>query len=373
MICNKNKCTGCFACYNICPKKAITMEEDDLGHIYPKINKEKCINCGLCKKVCPSLNKVKYNLPKKCYASYSKNKNISKTSASGGVAYELYNYILNNNGVVYGVSSYLINDEIIFERITNKSNLHKLQGSKYVHAYIKDIYKKVKKDLEEEKNVLFIGTPCQIAGLKFYLNKEYDNLILVDLICHGVPSQKMLKETIKKKFDYVNFRGKKGFRLNVKKGEETLINKPNYKVPYYIAFLNSSIYRDSCYECKYARNERISDLTIGDFWKLKDIKLKVKKTSVVLINTKKGENLINNIKNLELFIEPLEMAYQGNGQLNYPSKKTKKFYYIKDNYKKYGIDSVIIKSLNINERLNLLFQSLKIKPIIKRILKLFFK
>lgn len=368
MICEPEKCTGCFACYNICPKNAIEMIKDEFGNIYPQINEEKCIKCNLCQNKCPAKNDSKFFKPKKCFAAYSKDNKIAETSSSGGVAYEFYKFILTNNGIAYGVSSYLNDNEIIFERIDKIDDLIRLQGSKYVHAYIKDCYKKVQKDLLTGKDVIFIGTPCQVDGLKNFLGKDFDNLVTVDLICHGVPSQKLLNEQIRKEFNFVKFRGIKGFYLIAQKDEKKVYKKSRYRSEYYNAFLKASIYRENCYNCKYAQIQRISDITIGDFWGLNDPNISISKVSVILVNTLKGEKFLNKIDNIYKYSEKIEDAVQGNTQLRQPSSKNKQYYYFRNNYEKYGLKKVIRKSLSIKEKCKNLKGEIKtnLKNILRR-------
>jgi len=210
-ICKKEKCTGCFACYNSCKKNAITMIEDKNGFIHPKIDQNKCINCGLCKKICPVLNEVKKIEPEECYAAFSKDKDIRTNSTSGGIGYTLYSKFIEEKGVVYGAK--FKDGKLVISRTENIDEIKKFQGSKYVHAYVEDAYLQVKKDLSEDKKVLFIATACQIAGLKRFLIKEYNNLYLVDIVCHGVPSQKYLKDEIKK-YHGMNIDEKLKFRNN---------------------------------------------------------------------------------------------------------------------------------------------------------------
>ena len=198
MICSKEKCTGCEACYCVCPKKAITMQEDDYGNIYPIIDNNKCIHCSMCKKVCPQLKKkLDFKTPMTAYAMYVKNTKKRAQSTSGGIASILYEKILEEDGIIYGASNIFGSTKNLhFIRIDNKEDLYKVKGSKYVHCHINGIYVNVKKDLLNNKKVLFIGTPCQVAGLRCFLMKEYDNLITADIICHGVPSQRLLFEQI---------------------------------------------------------------------------------------------------------------------------------------------------------------------------------
>ena len=332
-ICSKKDCTGCFACVNICPKNAIKMKEDKLGFIYPEIDNESCIDCNICEKNCPQRNNIKSNKPFKCYAAHHKIDAKRKTSSSGGIATTLYEHIIKAGGVVYGVDSTYEND-IHFIKVSDLDSIKKLKGSKYVHAYIKDAYKSIKHDLNEQKKVLFIGTPCQVAGLKQFLKKEFENLYLIDIICHGVPSQLMLKEELKKNnIDIENkkicFRDENGFYLSVHSNKNEIFNIESQDSEYYRNFLDGHIYRENCYNCKYANENRISDITIGDFWGLSnDSKLKKtekKGISAVLINTLKGQTIFEEIKDDIIYEErTVDEAIAGNTQLRHPVKRTSK-------------------------------------------------
>ena len=343
MICEKEICTGCFACFNICPKNAIEMYKDEYGNVFPRIIKEKCIKCGLCKKTCPQLKKVlDFKKTIKAYAMYNKDPKKRRESTSGGAATTFYEYILNNKGIVYGASNLFGLNEFKFIRIDNKNDLYKVKGSKYVHCYINGIMKQVRKDLLSDKTVLFIGTPCQVSGLKLFLMKNYDNLVTIDIICHGVPSQKLLFDEINnqgidyRNVHYVSFRDDTVFNFKLlDSNRKILLEKKFYDIYYYQNFLKGNVYRDNCYNCRYARRERISDITIGDFWGLdKNSKVyddEAKGISVLLPNTKKGLELIKNIEN-ECIIEErtVDEAYKTNGQLNKPMIKSAAYYkYIK--------------------------------------------
>ena len=217
MICDKKNCTGCFACYNICPKEAIVMKKDEYGNVYPEIIKEKCIDCGLCKKVCPQLKeKLDLKEPITAYAMYNKDSKKRSESASGGAASTFYEHILNKKGVIYGASNLFGKEEFSFIRIEDKKDLYKVKGSKYVHCYINDILIQVKKDLLDNRDVIFIGTPCQVSGLKSFLMKEYDNLITVDIVCHGVPSQDLFDKAIE------SYERKNNCKIEEKDGEYIL-------------------------------------------------------------------------------------------------------------------------------------------------------
>ena len=195
----KNECCGCGACYNICPKKAIEMLEDEEGFKYPKINADKCVRCGLCEKICPSLNsqiKSKESIEIKTIGTYSNDLENRSNSSSGGIFSELARYIIEEKkGMVYG-AGFNERFKVIQQGISDTINLEKLRGSKYVQSDTEETYSEVKKDLEEGKYVLYTGTPCQIMGLKNYLKKPYEKLYTCDIICHGVPSPKVFRKYI---------------------------------------------------------------------------------------------------------------------------------------------------------------------------------
>ena len=367
MICSKDKCTGCFACYNICPKNAIQMKEDEYGNVYPEIIIEKCINCNLCKKICPSINKVNAVKSKEAFAAYNKDKNTRKNSTSGAAATTFCINILNENGVVYGACNLFDNSKFTFVRIDKIEDLYKIRGSKYVHCYIEDNFKKAKNDLDSGKGVLFIATPCQIAGLKNFLSKEYENLITIDIICHGVPGQKILFDNIRsyniKKEDvkYISFRDDKGYNFKLycfcnenSNDKKEILYKKCEKDYYYKNFLEGNIFRQNCYNCIYASPERCSDITIGDFWGLKSKSKKFsepnKGISVILINSKKGKELLNKCKD-EFIIEQREVAeaVDGNDQLRLPVKKNKKYKIFINKYPKYGYLKTMKKMRNFKE------------------------
>lgn len=303
-IIDKNKCTGCLACYNICPKSAISLIEDKEGFKYPVIDQNKCINCGLCKKVCPVLNSTNNEKKISAYACYNKDDNIRKNSSSGGIFNLLGNYILSENGIVFGAK---YNKEFLVEHdyVTNKKELKEFMGSKYLQSNIKDNYKKVKKFLNEGKKVFFSGTPCQVEGLCSYLGKDYENLYTQDIICHGCPSPKVWKKYLNsfdKKINKVNMRDKENgwndFFMNIKFEKETYKLSHN-KDKYMYFFLANYSLRSSCYNCSFKKKYRKSDITLADFWGINNIKPKLnddKGISLVIVNSKKGEELFNNIK-----------------------------------------------------------------------------
>ena len=373
MICSKNKCTGCFACFNICPKKAISMIKDKYGNIYPKIDANKCINCGLCKKVCPQLKEnLDFKEPIDAYAMHIVNEKKRSESTSGGAATVFYEKILNEKGIVYGAANLFGKEQFEFIRITKISDLYKVKGSKYVHCYINNIFSKIKKDLNNDKKVLFIGTPCQISGLNSFLMKEYANLITIDIVCHGVSSQKLLFEEIRnykinpKNVYYIFFRDEKYFNLKLfDKDKNILLEKKSDMSNYYSNFLQGNIYRENCYNCRYAQRKRISDITIGDFWGLsKESKVndgEEKGISLIMTNTKKGEGLVSSIYD-KCIIEKrtIEEACAINHQLNHPTYKTKKYEIYINNYPKLGYIKTMNKMKTFKEKVKFIIKNNKI-------------
>ena len=371
MICSKEKCTGCEACLSICSQNAILMEKDEYGNIYPNINEIKCIHCNLCKEVCPQLkDKLKFKLPITAYAMYNKNYKERNKSTSGGLASIFYRKILEENGVIYGVSNLFGNSENLkFIRIDDMKDLYKVKGSKYTHCHINKIFISVRTDLLANKKVLFIGTPCQISGLKSYLMKEYENLITIDIICHGVASQQLLFEQIKElkipidKVKWISFRKLSSNNCNFcfnlfDFNDNSIYEREAEYVPYYKNFLEGNFYRENCYYCKYAQIQRISDITIGDFWGI-DHNSSIyddenKGISLVMPITDKGIKLVNLIFDMCNFEErTIEEARKNNGQLNYPMKKNKKYKIYINHYPKYGFKRTMNNMLTLKEKIKL--------------------
>ncbi|MBR3230136.1 MAG: Coenzyme F420 hydrogenase/dehydrogenase, beta subunit C-terminal domain [Bacilli bacterium] len=297
------KCTGCTACMNICVKNAITMEENSEGFYYPKIDDKKCINCGLCKKTCPVLNSNNNNI-KKCYAAYNDNiASLLNKSSSGGL-FELFaKYILSIDGVVIGAE--LKNNKLEHTIIDNINDLEKIKGAKYFQSNLKYIFKYIKENINTKK-ILFVGTPCQVAGLKSIINN--DNLYCIDLVCHGVPSKQLFNKYInyiEKKYndkliDY-NFRDKKSGWLNYSNTAIFInkkVTKKYTKNSYSKLFLSNKALRESCYNCKFKIYNSYSDITLGDFWGIEKVLPEMSNkngVSCVVINTEKGSKLFNKI------------------------------------------------------------------------------
>ena len=304
-----NRCCGCGACMNICPKRAITMQRNSEGFLYPIIDKDKCINCGLCVRSCPLSNtafKPDTNLPK-CYAVQSTG-DIMKHSSSGGVFSVLANYVFDNGGYVCGAAfdkKWLVEHKIV----SDKTNLYELQTSKYVQSDTKKVYTKIKELLNDDKMVLFSGTPCQVAGLYSFLGHDYDKLITVDVFCHGAPSpmvwEHYLKEVTDDKITDINFRdkptdnfGNYNYNFNLKTENKTVVT-PHRKNIYMLGFLRNLYLRKSCHHCPFAKTPRTSDFSLGDFWGYETIDKTADTNngmSAILVNTTKGENVFQTIK-----------------------------------------------------------------------------
>lgn len=305
---NKHNCTGCGACYNICSQNAISMQGDKYGFYKPIIDNSKCVHCGLCENRCPLDNYKSTNDQPRVY--YLQNSdNIRFISSSGGAFSVFADYILEIKGVVYGV----IWDKDIKAthfRATTADDVNKMHGSKYVQSNTKDTYKQAKNDLEKGLNVLYTGTPCQIAGLKSYLRKDYKNLLTIDLVCHGSQSplflEKYKKDFLKDKNDEqiinINLRSK----LNGWGGyfTTTTTTKGIYNIPkdYYTDAMDLTL-NECCFNCQFTGVPRIADITIGDFWGIEEYNRD--------LNDKKGTSIIllNNIKSASLF-ETLKSKYK---------------------------------------------------------------
>lgn len=362
-IVKKNECCGCGSCMQKCPKNAISMTENEEGFLVPIINKKSCVNCGLCTKVCPQLKektKPKENYPQ-AYAVYNKNTEELLKSSSGGMFSVIANYVLENNGIVFG-AAYNNNNEVNHIYVENKEDLQKLRNSKYVQSNINNTYKEVEKNLKENRLTLFTGTPCQVAGLKAYLMKDYKNLILVDIVCHGVPNQKVFKKYLehlegkfKSKIKAYNFRNKEqngwGLYAKIETEDGEIRYKNSAFDPYYSAFLECKMYRESCYNCHYTSFYRNSDITLADYWGILNAHPEFyseKGVSLVLINNNKGKELLNKInENIEYIKTDLEKASQKNMNLKRPSNRPKERDYIYNGINEKSSNQFIKENLKI--------------------------
>ena len=309
---DKADCCGCTACASICPKDAITMEPDTLGFKYPKVDLSKCIDCGLCEKVCEFNDNYDNSLNIKepeIYAARHKDIHEIETSRSGAAFIAISDYILGNGGIVYGVG-YKDHFKVSHQRATTKEERNEFKGSKYVQSDLDGIFRQVKEDLKQGNTVLFSGTPCQTAGLNSYIGKKLrKNLILVDIVCHGVPSPYIWRDYLayiekkyKSKVVKVDFRDKSriGWAGHIESFVFENKNKVELDIFKYL-FGKNIMLRSSCSSCVFTNFTRPSDLTIGDYWGWEKISKEFnndnKGCSLLLINTIKGQNLLNKISN----------------------------------------------------------------------------
>ena len=344
-------CCGCGACADVCHAKAITMREDDSGHIYPFIDTEKCTNCGACRKICA----FEAYLPnkdeeRKGFVAYGKDKDLISKSASGGVFAAIAQNTIEKGGIVYGASLWFEKGNVKCAHIPveKTEDLYKIQGSKYVQSDTSGVFCKIKENLESERLVLFGGTSCQVAVLKKYLRKDYDNLITVDLICHGVPSLSLLQ-------DYIDCESKKyreevvyfKFRVRDGKGTPYLTTTTTIdrygnlkdhltsfrKSVFYRIFMGRGGYRPSCYNCPFASINKPGDLTLGDY-RLSDDNREGSKVldsvfsdnellSSVIVNTSKGKKVLDAIsEKLSIIPHDVDVFQKEHEQLLTPSMPT---------------------------------------------------
>ena len=323
-VCTQNKCAGCMACVDICSKNAIQIN-DSLNAYNAVINKELCINCGLCHKVCPNNNPVSKHEPIEWYEGWACN-TIREYTSSGGVASAIINRFIEQGG--YVASGLFENGQFCFDVTNEQERAKKFAGSKYVKSNPKGIYIKIRNLLRKNEKVLFLGLPCQVAGLKNYLDlNEERNLYTIDLICHGSPSPKILDKFLTEnnidinRINDIRFRKKTVFEIAIKnhKDDYTEILTSGLQDIYSYAFLNSLDYTENCYSCSYATLKRISDLTLGDSWSSELPESEIRKgISLILCQTEKGRQLIRDTY-LVLHKVELAKAVEANHQLSYPS------------------------------------------------------
>lgn len=327
VLANEKICVGCTACVSVCPKKCIKMKKNKDGFKYPElVETVNCIECGLCGKVCPVLEKdIRKNrsLPV-AYAAFSKSEIVRRNSSSGGIFTEVSKQIFAKGGIVYG-AAYDEQFEVRHCCIGDSTELYKIQGAKYAESNLGNTYEEILTNLKKGKLILFSGTPCQVAGLKSFIGKDYDNLICIDFVCHGVPSPMVWKEYVKyraqkdsngkmpvginlrakstgwSKYQYSNeFRYENG-KIYSSCSSENLFMK---------LFIGNYILRKSCEHCSFKGYTRVSDITLGDFWGIWDIAPEMddnKGTSLVLLQSEKGRRIwreiSENIRSMKVELE----------------------------------------------------------------------
>lgn len=305
---DKRDCCGCHACYNICPQKCISMQPDAEGFWYPLVDIEECTDCGLCEKMCPILNKKIVENHPVAYACINKNDKIRQQSSSGGAFTVIVEKVIANNGVVFG-AGFDGEFNVVHSWTDKLDGLSNFRGSEYVQSCIGDTYKEVLDFLKQGRQVVFSGTPCQIAGLRSYLGKDYEALICLDIICHGVPSPKVwqryklhMEEVYHAKAKRITFRRKncgwKLYSVSFSFDNGTEYSQKFSDDIFMQGFLHNIYLRPSCYACSFKTLNRQSDITLADFWGIQSLLPGFdddKGTSLVLVNTQKGAGIFSSV------------------------------------------------------------------------------
>lgn len=338
-LCDAYSCTQCRACEAVCPKKCISFVEGKDGFLLPIIEDSFCIKCGLCVKSCHQLNPILKKRPLLCYAAWSKEDQIRRSSSSGGAFSEIARYICNRGGVVVG--AVMDRDLKVHHSFAESMDqIAPMRGSKYVQSDLNGVFAQIKHILNEGRLVLFTGTPCQVAGLYSFLKKDYENLLTCDLVCHGVPSQKSfdnycskinlnLADTAEFRFRYTEGWG---FQMGVHPYSESAHvrwrNISPRKSYYLRAFTRGLMFNEACYSCHYATIERVGDITMADYWGIGANKPFTHSTkngvSLLLVNSEKARCVLNECKMLYIEERPLNEAVQGNYNLCHSSIRPKK-------------------------------------------------
>lgn len=391
-ICETNTCTGCRACLNICPKKAIQMVVNAMGEEVAEIDLSKCIHCNLCKKVCPQLNDSNLSEPYICYAAWSLDEKTRWGSASGGVAAELYHWAVRNDMWFSGVR---MTSDFVAEHYLTK-DIHAIQwfqNSKYVYSNTRNVYKEIVEKLRNKEKVLFIGTPCQVDGLKHFCDRQHvsqNYLFLVDLMCHGSTPAVYLQQHInfiqqKKQYKAtsVNFRDpKKGtytFTFTLSNHGKIFYAKRVYRNDcYQIGYHSGITYRENCYHCKYAQVKRAGDISLADFsyvGTLQKCNYTNKNVSCILVNTVKGENLIEKLhREKKLFIEerPIQEELDYEHMLYAPTVKPAERKIFVDSYLLHGdfekAMSIASKRIRYRNELKYYLHTEQFRHILSRLL-----
>lgn len=333
---NLRNCTGCRACEQICPRHCISMRPDPDGFLYPHIDTDRCVKCGLCEKYCPIHDSVKRNGEKPdVFAVWLKDAEKLRKSSSGGAFTALAEKTIRSGGAVFGSAF----DPDMAARhicVRKEEDLSSLKGSKYVQSDTGNTFTQAKMLLEQNIPVLYSGTPCQISGLKHFLNRDYENLMTVDLVCHGVPSPLFFRKYIRWKERKMHgksvsfsFRDKSdaGWGLVASasfqnQGKIKAERFTPYQDPYYSFFLDGLIYRECCYRCPYALPRREGDFTAGDFWGIEHFYPEIpieSGVSLLMANTGKARRTLPELKeSLHMHSATLEQAAAGNQQLRCP-------------------------------------------------------
>lgn len=355
-LCEREKCTGCGVCFAVCSHDAISFVYDDLGFRYPVINASRCVDCGLCSLKCPSVNPVSIEERNDCYLSWAIDDRIHYDSASGGLSYIMCRRIIESGGFAVGCI-WDENFNAVMGVIDNVHDLRKTIGSKYVQSYINDsVWKEIKSRLGSGQHGIIIGLPCQIAAIKSYTN-NHRNLILCDLLCHGGCSPRCFSDHITylkrkkrlQKITGIRFRGGKyNCQFTLWNGDKLLYKDWQYTDSYFYSFMKHGLFHESCYQCQYAKANRVSDITIADYWGIDSEFVKNKHTmngtNLVVLHSGKGQSIFNEIRHMvEAYERPYEEAVAGNDTLRAPTDAPSDREQILKSISQYGFEYTIKK------------------------------
>ena len=364
-----DQCSGCNACSDVCPKNAISYSKDAEGFLYPVVNAD-CVDCGLCRKVCPEINVIKpvFENEQQYFACLDIDKERRDSGSSGGVFGLLATSLMSDGYIVCGAS---FDDKLQLKHqfAFNSDGIERQKKSKYIQSDCSTVYAQIKNKLREGKKVMFVGTPCQCNALLNVVGNKRDNLVVVDFACHGVPSQELFDKCIKLYENKHNcrvlgysFRHKpkrygspQNFMLTIQKGEQ-LCHKAGryYEEPFYCGFQKYITLRPSCYKCKWSNTERVSDLTLADFWGIETVTNKWDRTdhpSLVIVNSEKGKGLFDQIKSQIDWMQTTKAkAVSHNVSLALPTAlKPERTIFFND-YQSISFDEVVNRHLNIKSR-----------------------
>lgn len=340
----RNNCCGCSACQQICPHDCILMQADDEGFLYPKVNESQCVDCGLCSSVCAWIEDGRDDKGKcspEVYAAKHKDDEVRRKSTSGGLFTVFSSYIIKEGGIVYGASFSPDIQSVQHIGVRNDYDLNSLRGSKYVQSSQGDVFREIRKMLKEGVFVLYTGTPCQCEGLRRFLRKDYENLFIIDILCHSVPSPRVFRDVLKSYgdcFERISFRDKSNgwrnsYQFRLFRNGETLLNDT-----YLTMFFKGLTNRPSCYHCKFTKPVRSGDITIGDYWNVQSVNPDFEDSlgvSCLLVNTEQGKRLFNKVRcSLNCLETELAPALQTCMVRNVTEPKNRQKFWM--DYMKYG-------------------------------------
>lgn len=331
-------CTGCFLCVSVCPQNCISIGKDYLDTKFPIVDTDKCISCGKCLKLCPQQTVVGRNYPINTYVGMGDEREKKISSASGGVASALYKWALNNDYYCVGAMWNKDRKSVELDIASNEYELEKFRNSKYIFSETNNIFNKISEIVKtSNKRILIIAMPCQIAAIKSRFKKEYENrrILLIDIVCHGMSNASYFEQHINHilkpqngRVDNITFREKGNFVFSAYDNERCVYKAKYDEDPYFLSYLEGVTYRENCYHCQYADGARIGDLTIGDFdgidsGSVKSDKLRsLKYPSMILVNTKIGEKLLQEVDSIVKEKRLVAEAFRYNEQLKRPAQKS---------------------------------------------------